>query len=117
MSDPATIDPATFAELQDAAGTDFVKDLVQTFLEEAPVMLKELRDAQAAGNADAFRRAAHSLKSNSLTFGALQLGAMARELELGGLAAAAAQPSPNALDALQAEYARVESALKELTHG
>ena len=70
MSD-ATIDAATFAELQESAGADFTKELVQTFLEEAPAMLAELRETLAAGNADAFRRAAHSLKSNSLTFGAL----------------------------------------------
>ena len=37
MSD-ASIDRATFAELQDTAGADFVKELVQTFLEEAPAM-------------------------------------------------------------------------------
>ena len=113
MSD-ATIDAATFAELQESAGADFVKELVQTFLEEAPAMLSELREALAAGHADAFRRAAHSLKSNSLTFGALTLGAMAREQELGGLAAA---QQSNALDALALEYARVAAALTELAHG
>jgi len=113
MSD-ATIDAATFAELQDSAGADFVKELVQTFLEEAPAMLAELREALAAGQADAFRRAAHSLKSNSLTFGALTLGAMAREHELGGLAAA---QSSDALDALAQEYDRVAAALQELSHG
>ena len=112
MSD-AAIDRATFAELQETAGADFVKELVQTFLEEAPAMLKELRDAFVAGNADAFRRAAHSLKSNSLTFGALALGAMAREQELGGLEAARGS---NALDVLAAEYARVAAALEELSH-
>lgn len=109
----ATIDRATFSELQEAAGADFVTELVQTFMEEAPVMLRELRDAQAAGDADSFRRAAHSLKSNSLTFGALTLGAMAREQELGGLAAA----QSDALDALASEYARVAAALQELSHG
>ena len=77
-------------------------------------MLSALRDAAASGNADAFRRAAHSLKSNSLTFGARTLGAMAREQELGG--PAAAQQS-NALDALAMESARVAAALTELTHG
>ncbi|MEJ8847911.1 Hpt domain-containing protein [Variovorax rhizosphaerae] len=112
MSDP-TIDPATFAELQEAAGAEFVTELVQTFLEEAPQMLKELRESQAAGDADTFRRAAHSLKSNSLTFGALALGAMARDLELGGLPAA--QP-PEALDALMLEYLRVDASLKALCH-
>jgi HPt (histidine-containing phosphotransfer) domain-containing protein len=114
MSD-GPIDLATFTELQDTAGADFVKELVQTFLEDAPTMLRELREALAAGNADAYRRAAHSLKSNSLTFGALTLGAMAREHELGGIAAA--QPPSNALDALAQEYARVADALKELSHG
>ena len=57
-------------------------ELVDTFLEEAPRMLDELRAALAAKDADRFRRAAHSLKSNSNTFGALKLGAMARDLEL-----------------------------------
>ncbi|HEY2254511.1 MAG TPA: Hpt domain-containing protein [Variovorax sp.] len=108
------IDLATFAELQDSAGADFVKELVQTFLEEAPLMLQELREALAAGDADAFRRAAHSLKSNSLTFGAPALAAKARQLELGGLAAA---QSSGALEALAEEYARVAAALTELSHG
>ena len=101
-----------FAELQDAAGADFVVELVNTFLEEAPGMLAELRVAQAAGNAEAFRRAAHSLKSNSNTFGATQLGLMARDLELGGLVADAAP-----VDALEAAYQQAAAALQELTRG
>jgi HPt (histidine-containing phosphotransfer) domain-containing protein len=108
-----TIDPAVFAELKDAAGADFVADLVATFAdEEAPQMLAELRDALAAGSAERFRRAAHSLKSNAMTFGALPLGEMARTLELGGLPADAA-----ALDTLQAELDRAVQALKALSHG
>ena len=107
------IDDAIFAELQDTAGADFVKELLRTFFEEAPVMLSELRRAREAGDAEAFRRAAHSLKSNSLTFGALALAAMARELELGGWTAA---PS-DALVALEAEYERAAAALEALSHG
>ena len=45
MSD-ATIDAATFAELQESAGADFVKELVQTFLEEAPGMLTDASSSQ-----------------------------------------------------------------------
>ena len=94
-----TIDPVTFEALQQTAGAEFVGELVDTFLEEAPAMMAELRDALAAGNADTFRRAAHSLKSNSLTFGAVTLGALARDLELGGLGPArpitgSSQPAP-----------------------
>lgn len=107
-----TIDMAVFGELQEAAGEEFVRELVATFLEEAPLMLTELRDAQAAGLADVFRRAAHSLKSNSNTFGATALGEMARTLELGGLPAGAAP-----LEALEAEYRQVAARLKELADG
>jgi len=111
MSDDP-IDAATFAELQDTAGAEFVSELIGTFLEEAPQMLGELRAAMAEGSADRFRRAAHSIKSNANTFGALCLGEMARELELGGLATDAAP-----IDALQAEYERVAAALQDLAHG
>ena len=111
MPEP-TIDRATFAELQDTVGADFVAELVGTFLEEAPPMLAELRSALAQSSADRFRRAAHSLKSNSHTFGATPLAGLARELELGGLPADA-----SALDALEAEYRRTAAALKELAHG
>jgi len=106
------IDAATFAELQEAAGAEFVGELIGTFVEEAPQMLAELRAAQTAGTADDFRRAAHSIKSNANTFGALRLGEMARELELGGLVVDTAP-----IDALQAEYERVAAALRELSRG
>ena len=113
MSGPA-IDAAVFAELQETAGADFVQELVDTFLEEAPGMLGALRAAAAAGQADAYRRAAHSLKSNANTFGASALGAMARDLELGGL-----PPSgpAEALAALEEEYGRVAARLRELRGG
>ena len=109
---PPTLDAATLDELRQAAGAEFVVELVQTFLEEAPTMLAELRTAHAAGQAQPFIRAAHSLKSNSQTVGALALGAQARALELGGLPCEAA-----ALDALQAEYARAAAALMAQTRG
>ena len=106
------IDLPTFEELKASAGAEFVTELVGTFLEEAPQMLAELRSARAAGAAERFRRAAHSLKSNSNTFGALRLGALARELELAPIPADAAP-----LDAIDAEYARTAAALKALCDG
>jgi HPt (histidine-containing phosphotransfer) domain-containing protein len=112
LSDP-TIDPTTFAGLGDMAGAEFVTELVDTFLEEAPRMLAELRDAYAKHDVERFRREAHSLKSNSNTFGALKLGQAARDIELQGLDAT----SPAALDAFEAEYARVAAALKALCDG
>jgi HPt (histidine-containing phosphotransfer) domain-containing protein len=114
MTQPA-IDQATFEELQQTAGAEFVRELVDTFLAEAPLMLASLDRALAARDAADFRRAAHSLKSNSNTFGALALGALARELELSGIEPVLAANVPQ-LDALRLEYARVAAALTELRH-
>ena len=109
MATPS-IDPAVFAELQATAGADFVHELVDTFLEEAPPMLVELGEALAAGRAEPFRRAAHSLKSNASTFGATTLAAMARDLELQGLGAA----TPAAIAALAQQYESAAAELKAL---
>ena len=115
MNAPA-IDRATFAELQEAAGVEFVTELVDTFLEDAPALLAELRAARAAADADRFRRAAHSLKSNSQTFGATALGKLARALELDGLNTDSALDLA-AIDAIDAAYTEAAAELKSLSHG
>lgn len=112
MTSKMLIDPQTFGDLQANAGADFVVELVETFADEAPRILNELREALAAGAADRFRRAAHSLKSNSNTFGATRLAEMARELELGGLPA---DEAPVA--AVVTEFQRTIAALKALARG
>lgn len=109
MRDGPIIDVAVFAELQAAAGHAFIIELVQTFSEEAPTLLVELRRAQQAGAADRFRRAAHSLKSNCNTFGATRLAELARSLELNAMPADTA-----ALELLEAEFAGTMSALTRL---
>jgi HPt (histidine-containing phosphotransfer) domain-containing protein len=111
MADAQPIDAATFVELQESAGADFVAELVDTFLEEAPRMLAELRATATTGRPEAFRRAAHSLKSNANTFGATRLGALARDLELNGVAVGGGAAE---LDALEREYERVSARLQEL---
>jgi HPt (histidine-containing phosphotransfer) domain-containing protein len=111
--DESIIDKAVYEELQETAGAEFVDDLVDTFLEEATAMLAELRSARANNHADRFRRAAHSLKTNSNTFGAMKLGAAARDLELKGLDADPARDTA-AIAALEAEYKRAAAALKDL---
>lgn len=106
------IDAATFAELQANAGAEFVSELIETFAEEGPQLLAELRAAQAAGAADRFRRAAHALKSNGQTFGALHFAEMARALELGALTSIGAEAQPVA--ALAEQFERALSALRAL---
>jgi HPt (histidine-containing phosphotransfer) domain-containing protein len=75
------IDKATFEELRQISGADFINELIDVFLEEAPAMIQNMQVALAKKDVDSFRRNAHSLKSNANTFGATELGALARELE------------------------------------
>ncbi len=42
--DESVIDQATYSELEETAGAEFVAELVDTFLQEAPLMLAELRE-------------------------------------------------------------------------
>ena len=115
MPEPA-IDPATFAELQATAGADFVAELVDTFLEEAPAMLAELRSARADGRRrplPACRALAEVQLPHLRRAGAGRAGARAGAQWHGrGPARDDAR-----IDALEAEYARAAAALKELRHG
>ncbi len=91
-----------------------MRELVDTFLAEAPAMLDDLRAALAANDAERFRRAAHSLKSNSNTFGALALGALGARSRARRHRSGASMRDDAPLDALALEYARVAEALTEL---
>ncbi len=113
---PPAIDDATFDALRETTGDEFVRELVDTFLDEASSMLADLRDGLARQDAETFRRAAHSLKSNGNTFGALALGSLARDLETAGAAQVAAR-GPEPLAPVEAEYARVADALKAWRRG
>ena len=78
---PAVIDRPTFERLTATMGGAFVVELIDTFGEDARELVGTLRRALAETDIDAFRRAAHSLKSTSETVGATGLAALARELE------------------------------------
>ena len=75
------IDKATFEEIKQMSGDDFINELIDAFLDDAPNMFKNMHAALEAKDIESFRRNAHSLKSNANTFGATELGALAKELE------------------------------------
>lgn len=104
------IDQGLLDELRDNAGVEFAAELARTFAEDAPRMLATLRESRATGDAVAFRRAAHSLKSNASTFGALPLADLARSLEHGQLA----DVEPATLSALDDACRQAVAALQEL---
>ena len=75
------IDIATFNELKQMSGEDYINELIDAFLDDAPHMMAAMQTAVSAQDVESFRRNAHSLKSNANTFGAMELGQLARELE------------------------------------
>ncbi len=78
------IDKATFEELKQMSGADFINELIDAFLDDAPHMISQMQIALASKDVESFRRNAHSLKSNANTFGATELGVLAKELEFMG---------------------------------
>jgi len=103
------IDRSVLVALSEAVGEEFVEELIDTFSEEAPGMFLEMEHALATGDADGFRRAAHSLKTNANTFGATGLAEQAKELEY--MARENDLHIGNKLEALKDSY---EQAIKQL---
>jgi HPt (histidine-containing phosphotransfer) domain-containing protein len=104
------IDEAAFEELKQMSGEDFINELIDAFLDDAPDMLANMKSALEAGDVESFRRNAHSMKSNANTFGAMELGALAKELEF--MAKENNLDVGNRLEVLRESYGRVAEELK-----
>lgn len=106
------LDINTFNALKDSVGADFVSELMNTFFEDANAQMLEMNSALTSNDVEAFRRAAHSLKSNAATFGAADLAALARELEMMGRDNNLAVG--NRLEVLKEAFEQVKIQLSEL---
>lgn len=106
------IDRTTFEELKQMSGEDFISELIDAFLEEAPNMISQMHSALETQDVETFRRNAHSLKSNANTFGAVELGTLARELEMMGRENNL--NIGNRLEDLKKEYKNVAEVLREM---
>jgi HPt (histidine-containing phosphotransfer) domain-containing protein len=71
------LDQSALDELRALGGDEFLTELVDTFLADAPALLAGLR----SDDVDEVRRAAHTLKTNGATFGAGHFAELCRELE------------------------------------
>ncbi len=110
---PEHINRSAFEDLRAMTGTDFLGEMIDTFLDDAPQQIQTMQTALSAGDVDAFRRAAHSLKSNAASFGADQLAELAYELELLGRQNQLADVGTR-LDILEKAYQFAAVKLKEL---
>ncbi len=108
-----TLDPAALKNLYEMVGgdTEFIIELMDTFLEDAPRMLSDMHQALASGDAVLLRRASHSLKANCAEFGATALSDINRELEEAGKTGTFSGVD-ELLARADAEYAQVVIALQ-----
>ena len=104
------IDKSTFNELKQISGEDFINELIDAFLDDAPNMLKNMKTALETKDVESFRRNAHSMKSNANTFGAMELGVLAKELEF--MAKENNLDVGNRLEVLTEAYGKVAEELK-----
>lgn len=107
------IDMKTFEELREMSGADFIGELIDTYLDDAPKLVGAMKAALQDGDAESFRRAAHSLKSNSATFGAAHLSALAKDLEMLGKEGKL-QAAKGSLPAVETTLSSVAQELKGL---
>lgn len=79
----SVLDPSAISRLEQLAGDDhgFLIEFIDTFLNSAPKMLGEMKQSLDDGDAERFRRAAHTFKSNSAALGAARLSELCKELE------------------------------------
>jgi len=111
--DESLIDQAAFDNLKEMVGDDFIGELLETYFQDAPGLIAEMRRTLGTGDANAFSRAAHSFKSNSASFGAMGLAAQARELEFMGKNGDL-NGADEKLDLLQGTYDQVQVTLKAM---
>lgn len=110
------LDPEALARLQATLGKQadrILPDLIEGFYRDGDRLLGQARQALMHGQADDLRRASHSLKSTSATFGAEALSAVARDMERlardGSLEEAAAL-----IGRAETEFARARTKLEDM---
>jgi PAS domain S-box-containing protein len=111
-----SLDDGALQNLRDLGGEDFLHEVIDAFLADAPALIATLRSSLDEQGAEELRRAAHTLKSNGATLGAEGFAELCRTLEQraksGELDGAA-----ELVDRIEQEYRPLEEALSTLRSG
>jgi CheY-like chemotaxis protein/HPt (histidine-containing phosphotransfer) domain-containing protein len=107
------LDDEALRSLRDLGGDEFLGEVVDAFLADAPGLIATLRRSLEEQGDEELRRAAHTLKSNAATLGAEQFAELCRTLEqrakTGELDGAS-----GLVDRIEQEYPPLEQALSAL---
>ncbi|MGF1548628.1 MAG: response regulator [Thiotrichales bacterium] len=100
-----------YRELDPTGSRGLVRKIMRVYLDSAPAGIGQIAEALAMGDADALRRAAHTLKSSSANVGGTGLSKMFRELEELGKEARLESASPVFKQATR-EYERLQAEIR-----
>jgi CheY-like chemotaxis protein/HPt (histidine-containing phosphotransfer) domain-containing protein len=107
------LEAAALQNLRDLGGVEFLAEVVDVFLAEAPALIASLRTSLDLQDTEELRRAAHTLKSNGATLGAARFAELCRTVEqhakderLQGVA--------QLVDRIEREYGTLQEALASL---
>ena len=107
------IDPEAWESLKSMADPTFLVELIDVYLNDSPALIEQMHIGLDNDDIELVRRAAHSLKSNSASFGAIRLTEVSRELEMlaksGTLNGAASK-----LTAIEVAYAQFVPVLEKM---
>ena len=114
---PATepLDSGVIENLREVGGgsDDFVAELAEIYLADAPPRIAVIRDALRADNAAKLAGAAHTLKSSSGNIGAVMVRDLCTELETMARAGETSRAAATVAE-LEREYVRVEQHLRSV---
>ena len=118
MSEPV-LDPAVIENLRQltpAGEPDVLAEVLELFLQDVPQRLARLRGAYDVRDAVEMYKTAHSLKGSAGNIGADALFEVCRQLDDKSRAGDLTDVKP-LIDALDAEFKRVEVAIRQLLAG
>jgi PAS domain S-box-containing protein len=75
------LEPTALQNLRDLGGVEFLGEVVDVFLTDAPGLVAALRSSLEREDTEELRRAAHTLKSNGSTLGAVGFAKLCRTVE------------------------------------
>jgi PAS domain S-box-containing protein len=108
-----SLDDAALKSLRDLGGDEFLGEVIDAFLADAPELIATLRRSLDEASSEELRRAAHTLKSNGATLGADQFADLCRNLEQQAKSGELDGAS-ELVDRIEQEYPPLEEALSAL---
>jgi len=108
-----SLDDGALGNLRDLGGDEFLGEVIEAFLADAPALLATLRGSLDSENSEELRRAAHTLKSNGATLGAEHFAELYRTLEQQARSGEL-DGAPDLVEQIEQEYRPLEEALSAL---